>query len=90
MILGQGTKIEQENKFLILVTVATLMMSPVKPMDVDRPPPTPGETQVSTSHTSPDLYSGGNLSGWQTRSGTSPVWDIQVTQQESGPPACPQ
>ena len=35
VILGQGTKIEQENKFLILVTVVTLVMSPVKPMDVD-------------------------------------------------------
>ena len=79
VILGRGTQIEQKNKFLILVTVVTLVMSPVKPMDVDPLLP-PGKTQVSTSHTSPDLYSRGNLSGWQTRSRTSPIWDLQVTQ----------
>lgn len=50
----------------------------------------PGETQVSASHVSPDLYPRGTLSGWQIESHPSRTWDLLVTQQESGPRARPQ
>lgn len=47
VILGQRTKIEQKKKFLILVTVVTLVMSPVKPMDVDAPLERPKSQQAT-------------------------------------------
>lgn len=50
VILGWGTQIEQKNKFLILVTVVTLVMSPVKPMDVDPPPPPRKDPSLNKPH----------------------------------------